>query len=163
MVYQAAEMCIACNSNVNLHCIWDNMRHLFSFEQGQLAIICCSCARVWWCQGCEEAKPTETSEGCWGWVGHRAECLTHDVVCGAGPPLVGHSQTLPPSLPLHAPWNYTPVFFHPSQHEESLVECGADSGESRFGLLYYNVEIVTSVEECTAGPVMRWNRSKLGV
>ena len=115
----------------------------------------------------------QSSEGCWGWVGCRAECLTHDVVCRAGPPLVGHFQESPPSLPLHTPWNYTPVFFHPGQCKGSLVVWGADSEESRFGLLYYkvgivtgkwtDVEIVTSVKDCTAGPVARCNRSKLGV
>ena len=66
-----------------------------------------------------------------------------------------------------------PIFFHPSQHEGSLVVWGADSEESGFGLLYYKVgivtgkwtdiEIVTSVEDCTAGAVARCNRSKLGV
>ena len=106
-------------------------------------VICCSCAWVWWCQGCEDAKPTETSEGCWGWVGCRAECLTCNVVCGAGPPSVGHFQESPPSLPLHALWDYMPVFFHPSQHEGSLMVWGANSEESRFGLLYYKVGIAT--------------------
>ena len=66
-----------------------------------------------------------------------------------------------------------PVIFCPGQHEGSLVVWGADSKESGFGILYYKVgiatgkwtdiEIVTSVEDCTAGPVMRCNRSKLGV